>query len=237
MQQPVSEIKIVTTRPPSARALHGYLVAASAKLGWTSGVTYIIPWALFLGSVAQIWASMVDFKKNNYFGSIVLGAYGLFWIAVAMHWAISLGWLGAVGDKADPKQFAFACIGYFIFSLFIMVAAFEANKVFAAILVLINVLLPSLALSILGINASLFSTLAAYSELGIALLGFYATGAIFLNNFFGRTILSPAPRSELIAKGPATVKPQLVKAAAWSFQLPMTNPARRRVFASGLLKL
>lgn len=157
---------------------------------------------------------MVDFKKNNYFGSIVLGAYGLFWIAVAMHWAISLGWLGAVGDKAVPKQFAFACIGYFIFSLFIMVAAFEANRVFAAILVLINVLLPSLALSILGINASLFSTLAAYSELGIALLGFYAAGAIFLNNFFGRTILSLGAPLGLIPKGPALVKPQLVKAAA-----------------------
>lgn len=33
-----------------------------------------------------------------------------------------------------------------------MIAAFEANKVFAAIPALINILLPSLALSILGIN-------------------------------------------------------------------------------------
>ena len=41
------------------------LVAASAKMGWTTGVTYIIPWALFLGSAAQIWASTVDFKKNQ----------------------------------------------------------------------------------------------------------------------------------------------------------------------------
>ena len=39
----------------------------------------------FLGSLAQIWASTIDFKKNNYFGAIVLGAYGLFWTAVAMH--------------------------------------------------------------------------------------------------------------------------------------------------------
>jgi uncharacterized protein len=76
--------------------------------------------ALFLGSIAQVWASFGDFKKNNYFGAIVLGAYGLFWLAVGMHWAISLGWFGAVGDKADPRQLAFACFGYTIFSLFIM---------------------------------------------------------------------------------------------------------------------
>jgi uncharacterized protein len=217
MQQP-NEIKIVMS-DPTALGVFGLamvtFVAASAKMGWTSGVTYIIPWALFLGSMAQIWASMVDFKKNNYFGSIVLGAYGLFWAAVAMHWAISQGWFGPVSDKADPKQLAFACIGYFIFSLFIMVAAFEANKVFAAILVLINVLLPSLALSILGVNAPLFSVLAAYSELGIALLGFYAAGAIFLNNFFGRTMLPLGKPLGLIAKGPLPVAaPQTIKAAA-----------------------
>ncbi|MDD3481626.1 acetate uptake transporter [Azovibrio restrictus] len=181
-------------------------VAASAKLHWTEGVTYLIPWALFLGSIAQIWASAVDFKKNNYFGSIVLGAYGLFWIAVAMHWAISLGWLGTFDPaKADAKQLAIACIGYFIFSLFIMVAAFEANKVFAAILVLINVLLPSLALSILGVQPALFGSLAAWSELGISLLGFYAAGAIFLNNFFGRTMLPLGAPLGLIRKGPALV--------------------------------
>ncbi|MBS1161213.1 MAG: hypothetical protein H6R15_3632 [Proteobacteria bacterium] len=218
MQQPINETKIVMS-DPTALGVFGLamvtFVAASAKMGWTSGVAYIIPWALFLGSAAQIWASMVDFKKNNYFGSIVLGAYGLFWIAVAMHWAISLGWLGAIGDKADPKQLAFACIGYFIFSIFIMIAAFEANKVFAAILVLINVLLPSLALSILGINAPLFGALAAWSELGISLLGFYAAGAVFLNNFFGRTVLSLGAPLGLIAKGPAPAsKPQIVKVAA-----------------------
>lgn len=216
MSQPVSETKIVMS-DPTALGVFGLsmvtFVAASAKMGWTSGVVYLIPWALFLGSVAQIWASAVDFKKNNYFGAIVLGAYGLFWIAVAMHWAISLGWFGAVGDKADPKQLAFACIGYFIFSLFIMVAAFEANKVFAAILVLINILLPSLALSIFGINVPLFSALAAYSELGISLLGFYCAGAVFLNNFFGRTILPLGAPLGLIRKGSALAKPQMLKSA------------------------
>jgi succinate-acetate transporter protein len=116
---------------------------------------------------------------------------------------MALGWLGAVGDKADPKQFGFACLGYFVFSLFIMVAAFEANKVFAAILVLINVLLPSLAMSIFGINAPFFSALAAYSELGISLLGFYCAGAVFLNSYFGRTLLPLGKPFGFIRKGPA----------------------------------
>ena len=206
-QAQVMETKIVMS-DPTALGVFGLatvtFVAASAKLGWTSGVTYLIPRALFLGSIAQIWASTIDFKKNNYFGAIVLGAYGLFWIAVAMHWAISLGWFGEIdAAKADPRQFAFACIAYFIFSIFIMVAAFEANKVFAAILVLINVLLPSLALSMLGVAPAFFSGAAAWSELAIALLGFYAAGSIFINSYFGRTLLPLGKPLGLIRKGPA----------------------------------
>lgn len=203
----VTETKIIMS-DPTALGVFGLsmvtFVAASQKMGWTTGSVYLIPWALMLGAIAQIWASTIDFKKNNYFGSIVLGAYGLFWAAVAMHWAISQGWLGALDPaKADPKQLAFACLGYFFFSLFIMVAAFEANKMFALILVLINILLPSLALSILGINPGLFSVLAAWSELLISLLGFYTAGAIFLNSYFGRTLVPLGKPFGFIHKGPA----------------------------------
>ena len=90
-----------------------------------------------------------------------------------------------------------------IFSLFIMVAAFEANKVFAAILVMINVLLPSLGLSILGIDPGFFSMLAAYSELVISLLGLYCAGAVFLNTYFGRVLLPLGKPFGFIRKAPA----------------------------------
>ncbi|MEI7957658.1 MAG: acetate uptake transporter [Verrucomicrobiota bacterium] len=208
---PITETKIVLS-DPTALGVFGLamvtFVAASAKMHWTSGISNLIPWALFLGSVAQIWASTIDFKKNNYFGAIVLGVYGLFWVAVSMTWAIKLGWFGPVTD-ADPKQFAFACFGYAIFSLFILVAALEANKVFAAILVLINILLPSLGLAIMGVKPELFNPLAAWSELLISLLGFYAAGAVFLNSYFGRTLLPLGKPLGWIRKGPHPVAPHL----------------------------
>lgn len=202
----VTETKIVMS-DPTALGVFGLsivtFVAASAKLGWTTGSTYLIPWALMLGSVAQIWASMVDFKKNNYFGSIVLGAYGLFWAAVSMHWAMSMGWFGPIDPaKADPKQLGYACFGFMFFSLFITVAAFENNKMFAIMLVLIDILLLSLGLSILEINKEFFHEVAAYSELIISFLGFYTAGAIFLNSYFGRIILPIGKPLGLIKKGP-----------------------------------
>ena len=56
------------------------LVAASQKLGITSGVSFVIPWAIFLGAIAQLFACVYDFKHNNIFGATVFGAFGLFWL-------------------------------------------------------------------------------------------------------------------------------------------------------------
>lgn len=176
-------------------------VASTQKLGWTTGTVYLMPWALFLGSIAQIWAAAVDFKRNSYFGAIVLGAFGLFWIAVMMHWAIANGWFGAVPANADAKQFGYACLGYLIFCVFVTIAAFEANKVFGAIMVLILVLLASLALQLLGIEPELFGKTAAWAEFFISMLGFYGSGAIFLNTFFGRQILPLGKPMGWVKKG------------------------------------
>ncbi|MCL2626814.1 MAG: acetate uptake transporter [Cystobacterineae bacterium] len=187
------------------------LVASSQKLGWTGGegpgtVTFLLPWTIFLGSLAQIWASTIDFKKGNYFGAVALGTYGLFWMAMAFHWGLnllasSLTWLEPLKIGADTKQVGVAFIGYLIFSIFIMIAAAEANKCFFAILALINVLFFSLAMASFKVVPAVFSPLAAWSELAISLIGFYTCGANFLNNFFGRTVLSVGKPMGWIRKG------------------------------------
>ncbi|MDR2366041.1 MAG: acetate uptake transporter [Zoogloeaceae bacterium] len=204
MTQAVQETKIVSA-DATALGVFGLslvtFVAASQKMGWTTGSVYLIPWAIFLGSIAQIWAAVVDFRRNSYFGAIVLGAFGLFWIAVAAVWAIQNGWFGAPPENADLRQFGFACFGYLFFCCFITVAAFEANKVFGAIMALILLLLASLGFQLLGVNKELFGPLAAWAELLISLLGFYASGAIFLNTFFGRPLLPLGKPMGWIKKG------------------------------------
>ncbi|QDR80839.1 acetate uptake transporter [Sporomusa termitida] len=164
------------------------LVAASQKLGWTSGTAFLIPWAFFLGATAQLFASYWDFKHNNLFGATVLGAFGLFWYSVAMAWMIKGGVFGAaLAAQADVSQMGFAFFGYFIFSVFATVASLDTNKVFIGIMVLIDALLICLALDSWGFHWA--HSIAAWSELGISILGFYASGAIFLNKFAGRVVL------------------------------------------------
>jgi hypothetical protein len=68
-------------------------------------------------------------------------------------------------------------------------------------MVLILVLLASLGLQLLGIEPKLFGMSAAWAEFAISMLGFYGAGAIFLNNFFGRTLLPLGAPMGWIRKG------------------------------------
>ena len=43
------------------------LVASAQKLGIVSGVSWVIPWALVMGSFAQLLASYFDFCHKNIF--------------------------------------------------------------------------------------------------------------------------------------------------------------------------
>ena len=78
----------MTTADPSGIGLFGLamvtLVASSQKLGLTDGVSLVLPWAIFLGGFAQIFACIHDAKHNNTFGTTAFGAYGLFWLGVGM---------------------------------------------------------------------------------------------------------------------------------------------------------
>lgn len=188
-----SKVKIVVA-DPSAIGLFGLamvtLVASSQKLGLTSGVSLVIPWAIFLGAAAQLVACINDFKHNNHFGATAFGAYAFFWFAMAMSWMIQNGVFGeTLAAAADPKQFGFAFLGYLIFTLFMTIGAMETNKVLFFIFVMIDFLFLGLALSNLGIAEHSMHSLAAYSELLIAIFSFYGCGANVLNNHFGKTFL------------------------------------------------
>lgn len=188
-----SKVKVVVA-DPSALGLFGLamvtLVASSQKLGITSGVSLVIPWAIFLGASAQLMACINDFKHNNHFGATAFGAYAFFWFSMAMSWFIQNGVFGEkLAEAADVKQLGVAFIGYLIFTAFMTIGAMETNKVLFLIFLMIDFLFIGLSCSVLGIAEHAMHNLAAYSELVIALLSFYGCAANVLNNHFGKPFL------------------------------------------------
>lgn len=166
------------------------LVASSQKLGITDGTAYIIPWAIFLGATAQFVAGLFDFKHNNVFGATAFCGYGFFWFGVALTWMMSNGIIGMnEGATIDVAQLGFAFLGYFIFTVYMTVGAMGANKVLFIIFFLIDLLFLGLFMSTLGWGGEAWHELAAYAEMGVAIMSFYGSAATVLNGHYGYTVL------------------------------------------------
>lgn len=179
---------------PSALGLFGLamvtLVASSSKLEITDGVFLVMPWAIFLGAIAQIIAGIYDYKKLNIFGATAFIGYGLFWLGVSMTWCVTTGMFGEIPKNgADIHQLGFAYLGYLIFTLIMTVGAIETNKVLLVIFVLIDCLFIGLTFSTFGIMEEPMHKFAAYSELAIAFASFYGVASNLYLNHFGYELL------------------------------------------------
>lgn len=184
----------ITNADPSALGLLGLaivtLVASSIKLGWTSGVSFAIPWVIFLGAFAQLFACINDSKRLNTFGTTAFGGYAFFWFSVGMTWLIQMGVFGeSMQLGGDAKQIGFAFVGYFIFSVYMTIGAMETHKVLFSIFFFIDLLFLGLSLSTFGIMTEFAHSLAAWSELIISMLSFYGSAAVVLNEHFGKVFL------------------------------------------------
>ncbi len=164
------------------------MVASLQKMGIVSDVAWVLPWALFLGSAAQLIAGFFDFLHKNIFGATIFSAFGLFWAGVGMSWMIKAGTFGAkLAAGADPIAIGAAFFAYFLFACVGTIAASSANLFLFIDMLLIDVLLLGLALDAWGIGGHAPHAIAAYAEMSISLVTMYGASAGFLNNFYGRT--------------------------------------------------
>ena len=190
-----NEVKVTQTlADPVPYGLFGLavitFVASTQKLGITTGVSGLIPWAIFLGCIPQFVAAIVDFKKDNVFGATVFGSFGLFWFAVAVVWLISVGVFGEdMKNTLDMKQFGVVCVAYLFLVVPLTFGAAEAHKVLFFIFIAVDVLLVAMALNYFGIAPKETQLVAGISELAAALIGFYGCAAGVLNKNLGRVVL------------------------------------------------
>lgn len=166
------------------------LVAASQKLGWTTGTGALIPLAFFLGGVAQVYAGAMDTKNNKSFGGTVFFAFGVFWMAVATAWMVNAGVFGEkLASQYDGKQLGFFFLGYFIFSVFATIATLEATKQLFIAFIFIDLLMLGLTLNTFGIAPHFTHQMAGWSELMVSICGFYGVGGYLINNHVGFTLI------------------------------------------------
>ena len=165
-------------------------VASSQKLGLTSGLSFVIVYAIFLGATGQLLACILDFFHENIWGATVFGAFAFFWYALAGAWMMKMGVFGPeLAAGCDTAQLGFAFLIYFLFAVMMTLGALEISKLIFFDMVVIDILLGALALNAFGVAPHTTHVIAAWAEMATALLSLYGCCAVVLNTCFGRAFL------------------------------------------------
>jgi succinate-acetate transporter protein len=105
--------------------------------GFYSMGSVVFAMGIFYGGLAQVIVGIMEWKKNNTFGTVAFTSYGFFWIAlVFMMLMPTLGWAPAL-----PKEALIAYLALWgLFSLVMFVITFGLSKALQVVFGLLTLL-------------------------------------------------------------------------------------------------
>ena len=151
--------------------------------------TMILAMGIFYGGIAQIIAGMMEWKKNNTFGTTAFTSYGLFWLSlVGLILLPSLG-LGTAASKPAMAAYFFMW-GLFTFVMFL--ATLRLNRALQFVFLSLTILFLLLtARDFLGSPA--IGTLAGYEGIICGLSAVYTGLAQILNEVYKKVVAPLGP--------------------------------------------
>ena len=151
--------------------------------------TMILAMGIFYGGIAQIIAGMMEWKKNNTFGTTAFTSYGLFWLSlVGLILLPSLG-LGTAASKPAMAAYFFMW-GLFTFVMFL--ATLRLNRALQFVFLSLTILFLLLtARDFLGSPA--IGTLAGYEGIICGLSAVYTGLAQVLNEVYKKVVAPLGP--------------------------------------------
>jgi succinate-acetate transporter protein len=151
--------------------------------------TMILAMGIFYGGIAQIIAGIMEWKKNNTFGTTAFTSYGLFWLSlVGLIFLPTLG-LGTATSKPAMAAYFFMW-GLFTFVMFI--GTLKINRALQFVFLSLTILFFLLAArDYLGSAA--IGTLAGYEGIICGLSAVYTGLAQVLNEVYKKVVAPLGP--------------------------------------------
>ena len=106
----------------------------------------IMGMGIFMGGIAQIFAGLQEWKKNNTFGATAFTAYGSFWLSLVALWLIPKTSFGAE-YKSSEVAMGFYLLMWGLFTLFMFIGTLKINITLQVIFLSLTVLFFLLAAS------------------------------------------------------------------------------------------
>jgi succinate-acetate transporter protein len=160
------------------------LSCINAGLIPAAGANAVVPMAFAFGGLAQIVAGILEYVNGNTFGLVAFTSYGTFWWWYAfMVWTVGAGWIKAPA----PVAVALALGLWGIFTLYMWVATFRANKGVFTVFLLLWVTFFLLSAGDFGAAGA--KVLGGYIGILTGIAAMYVSFAEVTNGAFGRAII------------------------------------------------
>ncbi len=144
----------------------------------------ILGMGIFYGGLAQILAGIMEWKKNNTFGTTAFISFGFFWLSLA-----GLLILPKVGLGATPSPAAMASYlaTWGVFTAVLFICTLKLNQALQAVFFTLALLFFLLAIGDLTGNTTI-KTIAGYNGILCGAIAVYAGLAQVLNEVYGREV-------------------------------------------------
>jgi succinate-acetate transporter protein len=149
----------------------------------------ILGMGICYGGLAQIIAGIMEWKKNNTFGTTAFCSYGLFWLSlVFLSVAPKVGW----ADATEPRAMAAYLFMWGLFTLIMFLGTLKLNCALQVVFASLALLFFLLALGDIT-GTSGITRLAGYEGIFCGFSAIYTALAQVLNEVYGTTILPLGP--------------------------------------------
>lgn len=145
----------------------------------------ILAMGIFFGGMAQVIAGIMEFKKNNTFGTTAFTSFGFFWLAL-----VGLNILPLMGYGEAPGSLSMAAFLFMwgLFTLFMFIATLRISRALQVVFGTLALLFFLLAIGNFT-GSALILTIAGYEGIICGFTAIYAAMAQVINESYGETVL------------------------------------------------
>ncbi|WP_114781437.1 acetate uptake transporter [Botryobacter ruber] len=156
-----------------------------ANAGLIPLTSMIMGMGIFVGGIAQVFAGLMEWKKNNTFGTVAFTAYGSFWLALVATWVLpNMG----LAEAADPVSMGWFLLFWGLFTAGMFAGTFRLNRALQVVFGTLTLLFFLFALADFT-GSHQIKVIAGYEGIVCGLSAVYACLAQVLNEVYGETVL------------------------------------------------
>lgn len=189
MENPNFTILKDNTANPAPLGLTGFALTTILlnlhNAGFFGMGSTILAMGITIGGIAQVIVGIMEWKKNNTFGTTAFSAYGFFWLSLVL--ILILPKMG-YGTAPDKNEMAAYLAVWGLFTIFLFIATFRLNIALQLLFGTLTLLFFLLAIGDITENKDL-KVFAGYEGIVCGLISLYTAMAQVLNEVFGKVVM------------------------------------------------